>query len=437
MRSLKLKKLLVKAILVSVITISSTHVAGITPLSVYAAQMSGTVTVKTSSLWTYNKADWSARAQVVNYGAAFSISEKLTIEGRDMYGLTNGLYITANPAYVSAQEVAPASAATYKATTASVNMRTGPSTTYSVMTTLPRGAVVQVLEHSNGWDKVVYNGSTGWMAALYLTATSQSAPAPAPTKSYKTVTVNLNMRTGPSTSYGVVTTIPTGAVVEVFEHSNGWDKIAYNGTTGWVAALYLTTGSLPAAPVANVYKAAQFNLNMRSGPSTSYDRITTIPVGGRLQVIDHSNGWDKVIYNGTTGWAAAEFLTTVNETATGAEVIDFAETLLGIPYTWGGNTPEEGFDCSGFTKYVYANFGITIPRTSGTQATFGTAVPISAMQPGDIMYFGNNGSVGHVGLYYGNNQMIHSPVPGRSVEIKDLTWYLSNYEILGARRVLK
>jgi cell wall-associated NlpC family hydrolase len=243
------------------------------------------------------------------------------------------------------------------------------------------------------------------------------------------------MRSGPATSYGIVATIPKGAVVEVYESSNGWDKVVYNGKTGWAAAQYLTAANAPAAPVAKVIKAAQFNLNMRSGAGTSYARILTIPAGGRVEVIGSSNGWDNVIYDGKTGWASSEFLTVVNEKATGADVIDFAKTLLGIPYTWAGNTPAEGFDCSGFTKYVYANFGVTISRLTSGQAVAGTAVAISDMQLGDIIYFGNT-SITHVGLYVGNNQMIHAPSPGKFVEIRDLTWHLNNYTIVGARRVL-
>ena len=97
MKNFNLKKLIATAILASVITTSGASLVGRDTTVVSAAEMSGTVTVTTGSLWTYNKADWSARTQVVNRGETFNISEKISVAGKEMYGLTNGLYITANP----------------------------------------------------------------------------------------------------------------------------------------------------------------------------------------------------------------------------------------------------------------------------------------------------------------------------------------------------
>lgn len=120
--------------------------------------------------------------------------------------------------------------------------------------------------------------------------------------------------------------------------------------------------------------------------------------------------------------------------ATGSAIVKYSYNFLGIPYVWGGTTTS-GLDCSGFTKLVYAHFGINLPRVSRDQAKVGTYVPISQAQPGDLVYFGQT-NVTHIGIYIGNNQMIHAPSPGKSVMVSSISWHVNNYNIVGARRVI-
>ncbi len=113
-------------------------------------------------------------------------------------------------------------------------------------------------------------------------------------------------------------------------------------------------------------------------------------------------------------------------------VVGIAMQYLGLPYRWGGSSPSTGFDCSGFTMYVFSRAGASIPRTVSTQYGAGVAVSRSELQPGDLVFF--NG-LGHVGIYIGGNQFIHSPHTGDVVKISSITgYYSSNY--VGARRIL-
>ena len=118
--------------------------------------------------------------------------------------------------------------------------------------------------------------------------------------------------------------------------------------------------------------------------------------------------------------------------ASSSSIVNKAYQFLGVPYVWGGSSPG-GFDCSGFTQYVYKAQGINLPRTSGAQASSGSYVSIANAQPGDLVYFGQS-QVTHVGIYIGNNRMIHSPSPGKSVMITNMSWHINNYKIQGARR---
>ena len=122
--------------------------------------------------------------------------------------------------------------------------------------------------------------------------------------------------------------------------------------------------------------------------------------------------------------------------AKASEIIREAEKYIGIPYVYGGSTPD-GFDCSGFVKYVYNKFGINLKRVSRDQYAYnGTPVARNALQPGDLVFFGTGGYVSHVGIYAGSGQMIHSPSTGKSICYTSINtdYYLTHY--IGAKRVL-
>lgn len=110
----------------------------------------------------------------------------------------------------------------------------------------------------------------------------------------------------------------------------------------------------------------------------------------------------------------------------GSSIVATASKYLGTPYKYGGNTPE-GFDCSGFTSYVYKQCGVNIPRTSGGQGSYGNHIPRNQLEPGDIVSF-----PGHVGIYVGSGNFIHSPSTGKTVEIQSLNNYRGPF--LGGRR---
>jgi cell wall-associated NlpC family hydrolase len=113
------------------------------------------------------------------------------------------------------------------------------------------------------------------------------------------------------------------------------------------------------------------------------------------------------------------------------EAASIALKYLGIPYVWGGGSPDVGFDCSGLVMYVYAQIGISLPHFAAAQFGMGTPVAEDQLQPGDLVFFDN---LNHVGISLGGNQFVEAPHTGDVVKIQTITgWYANTY--VGARRL--
>lgn len=112
-------------------------------------------------------------------------------------------------------------------------------------------------------------------------------------------------------------------------------------------------------------------------------------------------------------------------------IIAYASNFMGTPYLWGGTSPSTGFDCSGYTQYVYAHFGISLGRTTYDQINDGYGVSKDELQPGDLVFFGKNGDPTHMGMYVGNNTYIHSPRTGDVIKISSM----DRPDYITARRV--
>lgn len=121
----------------------------------------------------------------------------------------------------------------------------------------------------------------------------------------------------------------------------------------------------------------------------------------------------------------------------GSDLGDYAKKFIGTPYVWGGNSLTKGVDCSGLVQQVFRHFGIELPRTTYEQIGEGSPVGMKGLKPGDLVFFDTASQSGadHVGIYLGGGRMIHTPRPGKSVEIVDMTkgYYLDTF--MGGRRV--
>ncbi len=190
-------------------------------------------------------------------------------------------------------------AADLRVTTADLNLRKGPGTSYSVITVMKQGSTVEVLSVSGVWAEVNYNGTIGYASTSYM----KTAEAPS-----MVAIANLNMRTGPSTSYKVILVIPKGNDVKVISINDGWAKIDYKGNVGYASLSYLKAKSTEQPGNSTIMRTTE-SLNMRTGPSTSNPVIRVIPKGAQVTVISKSGGWANVTYNGSQGYSSLTYLT--------------------------------------------------------------------------------------------------------------------------------
>ncbi len=212
-------------------------------------------------------------------------------------------------------------------TTDALNLRSGPSTSNSVVLVMPAGSDVKIRGTRRGFYAITYRGVRGWASSGYLTVLSgQASGGGSPSGSFPQgvyiVTDNLNLRTSPSTSSSVITVLPRGTSVETTgDAQNGFARIRYGGRTGWVSRIYLDTGG--PAPVARepsntgfVAKAAGSgiaivveDLNFRASPSRSGRIITVLPAGTEVRLSGSaSNGFYRVFVGKRMGWVSAEYL---------------------------------------------------------------------------------------------------------------------------------
>lgn len=296
--------------------------------------------------------------------------------------------------------------------TSALNLRVGPSTSNQAVGAIYKGEIFKVLsQSSNGWYKVqLADGKVGWASGKYINLTSDvdksnvdeyTSPKEAPeanqNSNYGTVnsSVGLNVRSGAGTKNSVLTTLAYNSKVNIIGEENGWLKVKLdNGQVGYVGASYINKSQ-----------------------ATSSNGVSEAPA---------------------TDNTSSKVSDSKSVSATGNKVVDFAQTLIGTRYSWGGTTTA-GFDCSGFTQYVYKNvLGVNIPRVSRAQATTGKAVSMNNLQAGDLLYFDTtgSGSTSHVGIYMGNGKFIHASGTATNPEYVKVSSMSENWvKCLGARRI--
>lgn len=212
--------------------------------------------------------------------------------------------MTANNAYASNIGTVTAS---------SLNVRSGPSTSYTVVTTVKKNDKVNILQSSNGWYKIeTSSGKQGWVSSSYISASNSNTNNSTNNNTQSNIAIvntdGLNFRNGAGTSYSIIKVLNKGEKVEVISESNGWSKVKHDSRLGYVASQYIDKATTN-------YTIKEVNtdgLNIRTGPSTSYATIGKLNKGTRVEVISESAGWSKINYNNKTAYVSSGYLKAVS-----------------------------------------------------------------------------------------------------------------------------
>lgn len=352
----------------------------------------------------------------------------------------------------------------------SLRMRSKPSTNSDVLTNAPEGSEVELLSgEENGWYKVSYKGKEGYMSAEWVKVVS-TANASAQKTSGVVNAGPLNVRSGPGTKYDRVGSLKEGAVVTILETSGDWYKITCGSISGYVSGEYVTLNAVsseappkqeperepekePETPPeikveemeAQSGLVMTSSLNIRSGPSTDYDRVGSLKVGNVITIIGKSGNWYKITAGKVTGYVSAKYVTPMNElesSPVGEAAAALAKSLIGAPYVYGAEGPKS-FDCSGLIYYIFEQLGYKLGRTATQQyKNNGEFVAFEDLEPGDLIFIynpkydksGGTKPVTHVGIYVGNDQFIHASTSGDCVKYSDL--YGNHYKyMVGFKRI--
>jgi uncharacterized protein YraI len=284
----------------------------------------------------------------------------------------------------------------------------------------------------------------------------------------------LRLREAPSLDQQVLLTMPEGQVVDVLEGpkvdaaGSAWYKVAVGDLVGWSAGAYLAPSDvavdvrgLGAARNVVVGNTGGSGLRLRNGPGLSEGILAVMPEGDSVSIaggpsLDGSGiAWYQVSWQGITGWSMGLYLwrhvaspgsqPAANSVGSappatsglGPAIVAAAQQYLGRPYRFGGNSPDTGFDCSGFVQFVLQQVGISVGRDAPSQYQNGTEVARERLAPGDLVFFQNTYIPGlsHVGIYVGNNQFIHANNEATGVIVSDLDDSYWSPRWSGARRL--
>ena len=302
-------------------------------------------------------------------------------------------------------------------TASALRLRSEPNTECETLDIAYNGEVVVVIDQEGDWYKVIYDLQEGYMYSAYLSVLDRENAE----LGYGRVNASyVNLRSGPDTSYGVITMADLDDQVYIIGLNCGWYKVIYGEDICYIRSDFV---DLTECPYEN-NSSNKTPLFFRGGVSIGVTPSASVLNGSSSSSSGSSSDASDSGY-------------TYENASIGQQMADKALTYNGYPYVWGGASPSTGFDCSGLVYYIAKCFGYSIPHGSTSQYACGTYVEKADLQPGDFGFFENTytDGISHVGIYLGDGDFIHASGSQVGVKISNLNdaYYIQHY--YGARRI--
>ncbi len=330
-----------------------------------------------------------------------------------------------------------------------VNIRQKPTTKSKVKGKLYRGAAAKIVDKKGGWVKIESGKVSGYIKAEHLSI-GFSAEEMVERHGTKLATVNtktLYVREDRSTSSVILTMVPEGETYEVTKEYDEWVKIVVDGTTkGYVAKEYvdMDVEFKQAISIKEERRRLRLAEEARRAEEEAAERLRQQQAAAAAQQAAAQQQQSSSSNNSAPSKPASSSSSNNNNSnkpkpapsssgsVTGSAIASYAQKFIGGPYVYSGTSLTNGADCSGFVQTVFRNHGISLPRTSSSQAGSGQAVSVGSARAGDLIFYASNGRINHVAICIGGGKVVHASNPRTGITISNM-YYRTPHS---ARRVV-
>lgn len=305
-----------------------------------------------------------------------------------------------------------------------VNVRAEANTDSEVLGKLYNNSAATVLETTDdGWYKINSGSVTGYVKAEYVVTGDEELARRVSTRYATVTTTTLYVRTEPSTESSILTMLGEGddfVVVDDSMKDTGWVIVTTEEGDGYVSTEYVNLWT-------DFVKAeSKAEEEARLAKEEAERQAAAAAAEAAKKKASRSSKSSSGSSTSTSSSAGSSGSYSAPSGSDGQAVANYACQFIGNPYVYGGSSLTNGTDCSGFVMSVYAAFGIGLPHSSSGQRSCGYEVSLSEAQPGDIVCYS-----GHVGIYVGNNTIVHASTPSSGIKYSTATYR----SVLSVRRI--
>lgn len=322
-----------------------------------------------------------------------------------------------------------------------VNVRAHANEDSEVLGKLYNNSVGTVIKEKDGWYKIKSGNVTGYVKSEYVKVATSKLLKKVGTRIATVDTQTLRVRKKADGDAKVLELVPEGedlVVVSEKKKDDGWVKVSVEGGEGYVSADYITLSTEYTYAESKEEEAQRLaeeeadRLAAEAAAAAAAQQTETVSNGSSSNSSSSTgSGGGSSSNSGSSSSSSSDSGSSSNYSApsgsNGQAVANYACQFVGNPYVYGGSSLTNGADCSGFVMAVYAAFGVSLPHSSSAQRSCGRGVSIDDIQPGDIVCYS-----GHVGIYVGNNTIVHASTAATGIKYTSPITYRT---VLAVRRI--
>lgn len=308
-----------------------------------------------------------------------------------------------------------------------LNIRSKASENSKIVGKLYKDAIGTIIKEKNGWYQIKSGSVTGYVKGDYVLVGDEARKkADKVGERLATVTTTtLKLREKASTESAVLTLIGEGDELNVKKETKNWVKVKLDKYTGYVSKDYVEVytvnqhaESIEEERIRLEQEEARRRQELAQQQAANNNATHTSNGGNSTSNSSANKGSSTSNSSSNSSSGSNSSTTSPGNKSLGQQIANYALQFKGNPYVYGGTSLTNGADCSGFVMSVYRKFGISLPRTSGAQASSGRRVSsIANAQPGDLIAYS-----GHIGIYIGNGRLVHASSPRTGIIVSNVNY---------------